>query len=141
MIKMPDYTAILQSMNPDEASELAAFVKTFPLEIIREKDTGMIMMEAVDCFGNPFYIGEVLATAVEVEYQSVRGYGMLIGSDGNKPFVLAALDAAYRAKDENLLGQLTKVLEDKKDEIVKKLKKEKIFTESTKVQFGLMVEG
>ena len=141
MIKMADYTSILQAMKTDDASEMAALIKTFPIEIIREKDTGMMMMETIDCFGNPFYIGEVLATAVEVEYRSVRGYGMLVGSDGNKPLVLAALDASYRAMDENLLNQIIKALKNKKGESEELRKKEKIFTEGTKVQFGLMVEG
>jgi len=116
-------------------------IKTYPINIIEEKTTGMVMMETIDCFGNPFYLGEVLATAVEVVYDSVRGYGMLIGSDANKPFILAALDASLQAEDKTLFEKIIKAIEAKKDEYEDQRTKERILVESTKVRFGLMVEG
>ena len=138
---MSDYAMIIQSLSPAVAAKLTDKIKTFPLSIIREKDSGMIMMETIDCFGNPFYLGEVLVTAVEVEYDSVRGYGMLAGSDADKHFILAALDAAGQAHEQELFVTITTTLNAAKVEYENQLKRENILAESTKVQFGLMVEG
>ncbi len=136
-----EYAAILQFIDSTEAERLALIVKKFPVKIIHEKNTGMIMMQTIDSFGNPFYTGEVLATSSEVEYKSVRGYGMLAGSDGNKSLVLAVIDASLQAKDEYVLGEIQPMMEEKKQEMERKTRHEKIFIESTKVQFGLMAEG
>ncbi len=140
MFNINEYAAILQSIDSFEAEKLAVIVKKLPVKIIHEKETGMIMIRTIDSFGNPFYIGEVLVTSSEVEYKSFRGYGMLAGSDGNKSLVLAAIDALFQAGDENILNEIQPLMEEKKLEMERKTKQEKIFIESTKVQFGLMAE-
>lgn len=65
-------------------------------EIIKEPETGLIMMNARDCFNTEFHLGEVLVTTAEVRIGGQRGWGMIMGDDGERALLLAGLDVILR---------------------------------------------
>lgn len=65
-------------------------------EIIKEPETGLIMMNAKDCFNTEFHLGEVLVTTAEVRIGGQRGWGMIMGDDGERALLLAGLDVILR---------------------------------------------
>lgn len=65
-------------------------------EIIKEPETGLIMMNTKDCFNTEFHLGEVLVTQAELRIGGQRGWGMIMGDDGERALLLAGLDVILR---------------------------------------------
>jgi alpha-D-ribose 1-methylphosphonate 5-triphosphate synthase subunit PhnG len=76
------------------------------VEVVREPETGLIMMNVSDCFQTDFHLGEVLVTTAEVSLNGYRGWGMVMGDDGDRALLLACLDAVFQDPDNGLRAEL-----------------------------------
>ena len=74
------------------------------VEITKEPETGLVMMNVTDCFNTDFHLGEVLVTTAEVRLGNQRGWGMIMGDDGERALLLAGIDVILRDA-ANLFGK------------------------------------
>jgi len=61
-------------------------------EVTREPAPALVMMDARDCFGTPFHLGEVLVTTACVRGNDRMGHGSILGDEPAKALLLACLD-------------------------------------------------
>jgi alpha-D-ribose 1-methylphosphonate 5-triphosphate synthase subunit PhnG len=127
-------------LTKEERSGIYEYVLQNEVRIIK-KETGMIMNSVSDSFNNPFYLGEVLVSAAEVEYKNFRGYGMSLGDKNEDAVILAAVEVFIDADKKELIEEIDKYLKEAYRRYEESLKKETVLTMGTKVNFGLMTEG
>lgn len=64
------------------------------VEIVRVPEAVMLMIRAQDSLeGQEFYLGEALVTQCEVQVNGVTGYGMCLGDEPVRSYVMGVLDA------------------------------------------------
>lgn len=136
-----DFRSIIIDMDDKRVKYLKRIFNKKPVKVIREPATGLVMMAVRDTFNVDFYLGEVLVTEAEVEYEGIRGYGMVIGEKPEKAFILAIIDAVFQGKNEILKKRLVRFLAVEKDINEKKLKLQESLIEKTRVDFQLMPKG
>lgn len=106
-----------------------------------KSSVGMVMAKAKDCFNVEFYLGEVLVSQCFVELDGNIGFGMIIGHSTDKAFVLACYDVIEDSDDLSLKKLMQEWLSNKSKYYIETTEREKDLLKSTKVNFGLMVEG
>ena len=104
-------------------------------------ETGLVMQSIIDTFDVPFHLGEVLVTQSWVTRGTVRGWAMVMGDNPARAFIAAAVDAANRSGDRHLQEYVPSLEAPLYVAREKRLAEEQNLTKSTKVNFGLMVEG
>lgn len=82
------------------------------IQIISKPQKILVMAKARDSVtGQPFYLGEILATECTVKVDDYIGFGILMGDNPHKAYVMAVIDAAFNGKlleFNNLLPHLIK---------------------------------
>ncbi|MEJ5284147.1 MAG: phosphonate C-P lyase system protein PhnG [Brevinematales bacterium] len=138
---MSETYSIAINFFPDEA------VRNFKEELERfgfkeEKSrTGMIMGKVKDCFDSEFYIGEILVSETYVSFKDKKGYGITTGYSTDRSFILACLDAIEDTEEIELIKIIKEWFNSNIHYYQENVEKEKKMFASTKVNFGLMVEG
>jgi phosphonate C-P lyase system protein PhnG len=84
--------AVLSEAYPEEAKHLLDVLGADGVEVIREPAPALVMMDARDCFGTPFHLGEVLVTTAGVQRDGRAGHGSILGDEPAKALLLACLD-------------------------------------------------
>lgn len=130
----------VQFLTMQETAAIMDYIEQKDFFIHRE-ELGMMMSGVNDSFNNPFFLGEILVCEAEVEYKKNRGYGMVMGSNKEHAIIMAVADSAYQLKDYPFLMDLELFLKPANTRMQESLCIEKKFVSSTKVDFGLMVEG
>lgn len=110
-------------------------------EILKNPETGMVMMNVKDCFNTDFHLGEILVTTAELRIQGKRGWGMVMGDDGDRALLLAGLDVIFREEIEPLATELYGEIERWKRKADEELVAERKRTAVTRVNFQNMVVG
>jgi phosphonate C-P lyase system protein PhnG len=87
------------------------------IEILKEPETGLLMMTVKDSFDTDFYLGELLVPEAEVQYNCKRGYAMVIGDDCEKALVMASIEAILSGNDNKLKQQVTEIVLSQKEKI------------------------
>ncbi|MCX7965092.1 MAG: phosphonate C-P lyase system protein PhnG [Syntrophorhabdaceae bacterium] len=136
-----DFRSIIINMEKQRAKYLKKIINTKPIKIIRPARTALVMMSVRDSFNLDFHLGEVLVTDAEVECAGHRGYGIIIGEEPEKAYIIAAIDAICKDNDEIFKKRLERFLKFQKNINDKKTIKEQSLIEKTKVQFQLMPKG
>jgi alpha-D-ribose 1-methylphosphonate 5-triphosphate synthase subunit PhnG len=95
-LSSPDLHRAVSAMERPAIYALLEAISGRGAEIIKEPETGLIMMNARDCFNTEFHLGEVLVTTAEVRIGGQRGWGMIMGDDGERALLLAGLDVILR---------------------------------------------
>jgi alpha-D-ribose 1-methylphosphonate 5-triphosphate synthase subunit PhnG len=95
-LSSPDLHRAVSAMERSAVYALLEAISARGAEIIKEPETGLIMMNAKDCFNTEFHLGEVLVTTAEVRIGGQRGWGMIMGDDGERALLLAGLDVILR---------------------------------------------
>lgn len=131
---------ILEYASADQCQEMAAGLKKSGF-IAHWARKGMIMQKIRDSFDISFNLGEVLASEAMVKFKETMGYGVMLGDSQDGAFILACLDAAGKARDQEMLTFILNWLKNLEPELVKALQEQSDMTKSTRVNFGLMVEG
>ena len=84
--------AVLPEAYPEEAQQLLEELGPDGVEMSREPAPALVMMDARDCFGTPFHLGEVLVTTACVRGNDRMGHGSILGDEPAKALLLACLD-------------------------------------------------
>jgi alpha-D-ribose 1-methylphosphonate 5-triphosphate synthase subunit PhnG len=95
-LSSPDLHRAVAAMEGPAVYALLEAISARGAEIIKEPETGLIMMNVRDCFNTEFHLGEVLVTTAEVRIGGHRGWGMIMGDDGERALLLAGLDVILR---------------------------------------------
>lgn len=73
------------------------------VEVVRKPDQELVMLKVrEDAQRSLFYLGEALMTSCTVRLGDAFGYGMVLGEDEQKAYLLAVVDAAYACADASL---------------------------------------
>lgn len=84
---------VLPEMNAEEIKVLSAALPVDRVRVIRAPHTGLIMAKVRDCFDTEFFLGEVLVTRAEVEYEGQLGQATLMGDLPSATLLAAVLEA------------------------------------------------
>jgi phosphonate C-P lyase system protein PhnG len=84
---------VLPEMKPEEIKALSAALPIADVNVIHEPRTGLIMAKVRDCFDSELFLGEVLVTRAEVEYEGHRGQATLMGEVPSAALLAAILEA------------------------------------------------
>lgn len=84
--------AVLSEAHPEELQNLLAELRQDDVEVTREPAPALVMMDARDCFGTRFHLGEVLVTRAGVRRFGRTGHGTILGDEPAKALLLAHLD-------------------------------------------------
>lgn len=107
----------------------------------KKSKTGMVMGKVKDCFDSEFYIGEILVSETYVSFKDKEGYGITTGYSTDRSFIIACFDAIEDTKEIELLKIIKEWFTSNIHYYQENVEKEKKMFASTKVNFGLMVEG
>ena len=131
---------LLPVLEKEEAEELMAVISEIPAEVIKSPETGLIMVQAGDCFDVDFYLGEVLVTTAEVECFGTRGHATVMGDEPMKAVLAATVSAIVRSNNEKSLESFTSILDEYTKKFARMRKQEGLLTASTRVNFESMAE-
>jgi phosphonate C-P lyase system protein PhnG len=84
--------AVLQETDLEETRQLLDELGLEGVEVTREPSPALVMMDARDCFGTQFHLGEVLVTTAGVRRDDRVGHGTILGDEPAKALLLACLD-------------------------------------------------
>jgi phosphonate C-P lyase system protein PhnG len=84
---------ILPEMDEDEIKTLSIALPLDQASVIKKPCKGLMMAKARDCFHTDFFIGEVLVSRAEVEYNGRLGQATLMGDHLSAVLVAALLEA------------------------------------------------
>jgi alpha-D-ribose 1-methylphosphonate 5-triphosphate synthase subunit PhnG len=108
------------------------------MTVIREPESGLVMMSVKDSTGTDFHLGEVLVTEAEVAYQGCHGYAMITGNAPEKALVRAGIMAVFDSENEPLKRRLSKLLTPEVKKICTRRSREKALSATTRVNFETM---
>lgn len=108
------------------------------VEIVRNPQKTLVLTKARDSAAlQPFYLGEVLASACTVEADGSIGFGLIIGDEPERAYLIAVIDAALEGNFEEVEEILPEMFEEEK-EIEKRQKRELALSQKTRVNFETM---
>jgi phosphonate C-P lyase system protein PhnG len=131
---------LLPVLEKDEVNQLLEQLSNYPVEVIKEPETGLIMAHARDCFDVDFYLGELLATTAEVECFGVRGHATIMGDELLKAILAATVNAIMRSPQANTLTELSPLFEVYMQKFRHLRQQESQLTAATKVNFESMAK-
>jgi len=109
------------------------------LRTVGTPSTGLVMMTALDAFGEPFYLGEILVSTAEVECGRVRGHATVIGDSTDKALIAARVDALRRIPAySHLLADFYQALHPYLENARARIEEENRVYASTRVHFESM---
>jgi len=105
-LSSPDMHKAVSAMDGPTVRALLEAISAQGAEIIKEPETGLVMMNTRDCFNTEFHLGEVLVTQAEVRISGQRGWGMIMGDDGERALLLAGLDVILRLSVDSFASEV-----------------------------------
>lgn len=129
-------TKVLVEGNPALLERLADQIeRDYRVQLVKGPEKSLVMTKAHESVeGGPFYLGETLITECMVLLGDVRGFGAILGDEGDRAFQLAVVDAAYRAK----LGEVNDwlpLIEDEEKRIEQKQADEQMYVMKSQIRF------
>ncbi len=125
-------------MDAGAVRSLLKILSELEIEILKEPETGLVMINVTDCFHTDFHLGEVLVTTAGVRIEGHRGWGMIMGDDADRALLLAALDVMLRKKPNDFTMEIRAVLEKWLAEADARLADERRRAAATRVNFQSM---
>lgn len=134
-----DFRKILIHLDAAQVESLFVSLAAIEFTHIQEPQTGLIMLTATDAFGEPFHLGEVLASTAEVEFEGLRGHATVMGDDGRRAVLAAAVSAISRHDDASrLLSPFQEALSAMAGAIEATQRQEAAMIAATRVKFDSM---
>jgi phosphonate C-P lyase system protein PhnG len=130
----------LPDFNQTAVREMLEIVGRHSIQIVHEPESGLIMMNVIDCFDTPFHLGEVLVTTAEVEYKGIVGHATIMGQEPKKAVLAAAVNAILQKDNESTLRDLWPLVAKHGQTIDKKREQESKLVASTRVAFENMAK-
>ena len=129
------------TLMPNET--VRAMLKSFSaieIQIVKEPETGLVMQSVSDCFQTDFHLGEILVTVAEVVIEGKRGWGMVMGDNGDRALLAACIEVILNGSESSLKdevhGELLKWLTKSSDLVTEEAR---IYS-TTQVNFESMAE-
>jgi alpha-D-ribose 1-methylphosphonate 5-triphosphate synthase subunit PhnG len=105
---------------------------------VHEPQKTLVMAKARDSATfDPFYLGEVLATECTVKIDDNIGFGLLIGDQPERTYMIAVVDAAFNGKLPEIRDILPSMMDEERG-ISEKQEREFARSERTRVNFETM---
>lgn len=132
-------TEILIKGNSDLAEKIEKeIINKYEVKEMQEPNHGLVMIKVRDSAKKElFYLGEVLVTEAKYYVNGNLGIGVVVGDKEKLARSLAIIDAAYKAKVEEI-EKWNKLLKAEEDSIKKKEVEEAMKILKTKVDFNTM---
>lgn len=125
-------------MDQESVRSLLERIATLGVDIVREPETGLVMMDVTDCFNTNFHLGEVLATTSEVRLGEFKGWSMVMGDDGDRSLLLSCIDALFQGPENSMHVEMTAELNRWYDKAETELAEELKRAAATRVNFESM---
>jgi phosphonate C-P lyase system protein PhnG len=135
-----DLRAVLPILTAQEETELTDIISEFPIEVVKEPETGVIMARALDCFDLEFNLGEVLVSTAEVSFDGNRAHATIMGASQNKALLAAAVSALVASNQSEALLKIMPIIENTMKRLLIAKAEEERLTAATKVEFESMTE-
>ncbi|MEI6208547.1 MAG: phosphonate C-P lyase system protein PhnG [Desulfuromonadales bacterium] len=133
-----DKTTIVAFMDDRAVDDLLELLAGQEIEVVMQPRTGLVMMPLTDSFLTDFNLGEVLVTEAGVSVDGIKGYGMVTGDDPRRALARAAAAAILTGGESPLRARLVALLEKHESLRLQAHTRERLLTESTRVNFDLM---
>lgn len=129
------------TLMPDETvREMLKSFSAVEIQIVKEPETGLVMQSVSDCFQTDFHLGEILVTVAEVVIEGKRGWGMVMGDNGDRALLAACIEVILNGSESSLKdevhGELLKWLTKSSDLVTEE---SRIYS-TTQVNFESMAE-
>lgn len=132
---------ILPYLSVEETGGIMSRLESYEGFKIRRTDKGLLMSKASDSFGIEFFLGEILVCEAEVEMKNTAGYGLVIGENIIHAVIIAFADSAFSAGEFSFFADIEPIIKAAAERKKSADEAEKGLISSTRVNFGLMVEG
>lgn len=135
-----NFNIVINYIPEDKVKQLKNKLENSGFKNIKNK-IGMVMGCSRDCFDNDFYIGEILVTECYVMFKENMGYGMVIGDSVDRAFIMACIDAVEGLEVKEIKKLISDWFSSNLKFYDEYIKIEQNMFKSTKVNFGIMLEG
>lgn len=115
-------------------------ISALNFQILKEPETGLVMQTVSDCFNTDFHLGEILVTVAEVMLEDRRGWGMVMGDNGDRATLAACLDVILSSDDIAMRGKVELELSEWLEQAAEVADQEARLYGITRVNFESMVE-
>lgn len=133
------FRQVLPRLDPTQVQALFETVSGVELDRLEEPKTGLIMINAVDAFGETFHLGETLATVAEAAAGGLRGHATVMGDEPQKAALAATLNVLIRCPDNHAaLAAFRRVLADCARSVDERRREEDRMIAATRVRFETM---
>ena len=131
---------ILPEMYPEEIAALASALPMERAKVVQPPQAGLIMAKARDCFDTDFFLGEVLVTRAEVEYEGRLGRATLMGDHPAATLIAAVLETLENDDGAKYLEAAHAICSPAAQRVDEHRKQEACWVASTRVNFQSMAE-
>lgn len=131
---------ILPYAEPSEIEEALKCIDNRQINVVQPPVTGLLMLTALDCFGTPFHLGEVLVTEAVVQVGDGRGQGRIVGDAPGAALLLACVEA-LAAAETPLPPEIDCLRQRWEKRRAEALRRERELVAATRVAFESMAEG
>ncbi|MGA8572407.1 MAG: phosphonate C-P lyase system protein PhnG [Desulfobaccales bacterium] len=132
---------LITKLDPASLRQLFDLLAPAEVNILKEPESGLVMMAVKDSLGTDFYLGEILVTEAEAAYRGFKGYAMVLGEEPEKALLTAAVEAIWLSDHEDLKSSIRKFLTSRGEGLAAAALKERQLIARTKVNFETMVKG
>lgn len=115
-------------------------ISALNFQILKEPETGLVMQTVSDCFNTDFHLGEILVTVAEVTLEDRRGWGMVMGDNGDRATLAACLDVILSSDDIAMRGEVELELSEWLEQAAEVADQEARLYGITRVNFESMAE-
>jgi len=131
---------LLVNMTDHEIDKLAEALPLDAVTVLSPPVTGLVMAKVQDCFRTEFYLGEILTTRAEVQFEDCRAQATVMGRNPKKSLVAAILDVMAMSGCMDILDRAADVCEPAAKRIEQQAQTLSKLTAATRVQFESMAE-
>lgn len=140
-VSLEHWQGLISKLDPASLRQLFDLLAPAGVKILREPESGLVMMAARDSLDTDFYLGEILVTEAEAEYRGEKGYAMVLGEEPEKALLAAAVEAIWRSDPGDLQNSIREFLEARREALATAAAKERKLIARTKVSFETMARG
>ncbi len=140
-VSLDHWQGLITKLDPTSLRQLFDLLAPEGVKILKEPESGLVMMAARDSLDTDFYLGEILVTEAEAEYRGFKGYAMVLGEEPEKALLAAAVEAIWRSDPGDLQSRIREFLEARDEDLAAAAAKERKLIAQTKVSFETMVKG
>ncbi len=140
-LSLEHWQGLITKLDPASLRQLFELLAPAGVKILKEPESGLVMMAAQDSLDTDFYLGEILVTEAAVEYRGFQGYAMVLGEEPEQALLAAAVEAIWRSDPGDLQSRIREFLEARGEDLAAAAAQERKLIARTKVSFETMAKG